>query len=309
MKDRTALVTGASSGIGAVYADRLARRGHNLVLVARDGAKLEALAGRLRSKTSVAAEVLVADLTNASDRGRVETRLREDQRIGILINNAGTTVPGGFSDPDLDAGQAHPPQRHRRCDSPPRWPAAGGEGEGAIVNVASVLALAPEVFPGIYPATKAFVLTLSQSLQGELGPRGVYVQAVLPGATRTEIWTHAGRDVNTIPGVMEVDELVDAALVGFDRREPVTIPSPSRRCLTPRNGTPSPVRGWRCCRISASPTPRHAIARLEAEGEQARITRRLAKTFSCHRAARWSRDLQRAVSQVGEKRSHGRGAC
>ena len=80
------------------------------------------------------------------------------------------------------------------------------------------------MFPGIYPATKAFVLTLSQSLQAELGPRGVYVQAVLPGATRTEIWARAGRDVNAIPGVMDVDELVDAALVGFDRREAVTIP-------------------------------------------------------------------------------------
>ena len=78
--------------------------------------------------------------------------------------------------------------------------------------------------PGIYPATKAFVLTFSQSLQAELGARGIYVQAVLPAATRTEIWQRAGRDVNAIPGVMDVDELVDAALVGFDRRETVTIP-------------------------------------------------------------------------------------
>ena len=208
MKDRPALVTGASSGIGAVYADRLARRGHNLVLVARDRAKLEALAGRLRSETSVTAEVLVADLTNASDRGRVEARLREDRRIGILINNAGTTVPGGFSAPDLDSLEK---LIALNVTAVTRLAAAvaprlAAEGSGAIVNVASVLALAPEVFPGIYPATKAFVLTLSQSLQGELGPRGVYVQAVLPGATRTEIWTHAGRDANTIPGMMEVDD-------------------------------------------------------------------------------------------------------
>jgi short-subunit dehydrogenase len=226
MKDRTALVTGASSGIGAVYADRLARRGHALVLVARDRAKLEALAGRLRDEHGVAAEALPADLTDTADRGRVEARLREDRRIGVLINNAGSTVPGGFGNPDPDALE-----RIIRLNvtavtrlAAAVAPRLAQEGSGAIVNVASVLALAPEAFPGIYPATKAFVLTLSQSLHAELGPRGVYVQAVLPGATRTEIWAHAGRDVNAIPGMMEVDELVDAALVGFDRREPITIP-------------------------------------------------------------------------------------
>ena len=99
------------------------------------------------------------------------------------------------------------------------------QGSGAIVNISSALALAPEISFGIYGATKAFVLMLSQSMQNEIGPRGVYVQAVLPAATRTEIWQRAGRDVNAIPGVMEVDELVDAALVGFDKREAVTIPS------------------------------------------------------------------------------------
>ncbi len=93
------------------------------------------------------------------------------------------------------------------------------EGRGAIINIASVLAVAPEIVPGIYPATKSYMLTFSQSLQMELGPRGVYVQAVLPAATRTEIWDWSG--CRPIPSrwVMEVGELVDAALVGFDRRE------------------------------------------------------------------------------------------
>jgi short-subunit dehydrogenase len=226
MKDRSALITGASSGIGAVYADRLARRGHDLVLVARDKAKLAALAARLKAETGVAVEVLPADLTQAMDRGRVEARLKDDQRIGLLINNAGTAAPGGFSNADLDSLEH---LIRLNVTAVARLAAAvaprfAAEGAGAIVNIASVLALAPEILPGVYAATKAFVLTLSQSLQAELGPRGVYVQAVLPGATRTEIWTHAGRDVAAIPGMMEVDELVDAALVGFDRREPVTIP-------------------------------------------------------------------------------------
>jgi short-subunit dehydrogenase len=103
----------------------------------------------------------------------------------------------------------------------PRFVAAG---RGSIINIASVLALAPEMVPGIYAATKAFALNFSQSLQPELGPRGLYVQAVLPAATRTEIWARSGRDVDAIPRVMDVGELVDAALVGFDRRETITIP-------------------------------------------------------------------------------------
>lgn len=223
---RTALITGASSGIGATYADRLARRGHDLVLVARDKDRMAAIAARLRDETGVAIDILPADLTSLADLVRVELRLRDDARIGVLVNNAGTTISGGFSAPDLDAVQQlinlNVVAATRLAGAVvPRFLA---EGSGAIINIASVLALAPELFPGIYPATKAFILTLSQSLQAEVGPRGIYVQAVLPGATRTAIWERAGRDVNTIPGVMDVDELVDAALVGFDRREAITIP-------------------------------------------------------------------------------------
>jgi uncharacterized protein len=222
----TALVTGASSGIGATYADRLARRGYDLVLVARDKDRLEAIAGHLRGETGVAVEVMRGDLTVTEDLGRVETRLRQDAHIGLLVNNAGAAAPGGFAEPDLDAQEQlvrlNVTAVTRLAGAViPRFLAAG---DGSIINIASVLALAPEVLPGIYAATKAFVLTFSQSLQAELGPRGLYVQAVLPAATRTEIWARSGRDVDAIPGVMEVGELVDAALVGFDRREPVTIP-------------------------------------------------------------------------------------
>lgn len=223
---RTALITGASSGIGATYADRLARRGHDLVLVARDRERMERLAHDLRSATSVSIDVLPADLTEPHELARIEARLREDRRIGMLINNAGAALPGGFTDPDLDAQD-----RLIRLNVTAVTRLAGAvvprflaEGGGAIVNIASVVALAPELFPGIYAATKSFVLTFSQALQAELGPRGVYLQAVLPAATRTEIWERSGRNVNDLQGVMEVGELVDAALVGFDRRETITIP-------------------------------------------------------------------------------------
>ena len=97
-------------------------------------------------------------------------------------------------------------------------------GDGAIINIGSVVGLAPEFGMSVYGATKAFVLFLSQGLSLELSPQGVYVQAVLPAATRTEIWDRAGIDINTLTDIMEVGDMVDAALVGFDRREVVTIP-------------------------------------------------------------------------------------
>jgi uncharacterized protein len=220
------LITGASSGIGATYADRFARRGHDLVLVARDAARLSALAERLRGEFGVAVDVLPADLTAEADLLRVEARLREDKRIGVLVNNAGAAGHGGFLDQDSPAAAAlvalnvTAPTRLASAVAP-RFVQAGS---GAIVNIASVVGLAPEFGMTVYGATKSYMLFLSQGLQRELGDRGLYVQAVLPAATRTEIWERSGRDVNALQGVMEVGELVDAALQGFDRREAVTIP-------------------------------------------------------------------------------------
>ena len=221
------LITGASTGIGAMYADRFAKRSHDLVLVARDNIRMEALADRLRREAGVQVEILRADLTVKQDLARVEARLRDDHRIGILINNAGSALPPGFVDENPDemarivSLNATVPLRLAAAVAP-RFAQAG---QGAIVNISSVASLAPEYGSTVYGATKAFVLFLSQGLQTELGPKGVYVQAVLPAATRTEIWGHAGRDVNKLPAVMEVDELVDAALAGFDRRETITIPT------------------------------------------------------------------------------------
>jgi hypothetical protein len=221
------LITGASTGIGATYADRFARRGHNLVLVARDKVRLDALATRLRSEARVEVDVVVADLTVPADLERIETRLRDDDRIGILVNNAGAAAEGTFTKPDLEAFD-----RIIRLNVTAVTQLAGAviprfldRGGGTIINLSSVVGLAPEFPLGMYGATKAYVLALSQAMQSELGPRGIYVQAVLPSATRTEIWERGGRDVNTLNGVMDVNELVDAALVGFDRRELVTLPS------------------------------------------------------------------------------------
>lgn len=220
------LITGASSGIGATYAERFARRGHDLVLVARDKARLETLAAHVRQEYGVAVDVLQADLTQSSDLEVVEARLRDDSSIGILINNAGIAQSGVFLEQtaqSLTTIIALNTVALTRLASAiaPRLVQAG---EGAIVNIGSVVGLAPEFGQSVYAATKAFVQLLSQGLSHELSAKGVYVQAVLPAATRTEIWERAGIDINTLPEVMDVGELVDAALIGFDRRELMTIP-------------------------------------------------------------------------------------
>ncbi|HEY1929189.1 MAG TPA: SDR family oxidoreductase [Caulobacteraceae bacterium] len=261
----TVLVTGASSGIGQVYAERFAARGHDLVLVARDEARMEALADRLRRDVGVAVDVVRADLTDPTDLERIEARLQSDARVGILINNAGASLPGGFTNQSpQDVGRLI----GLNVSAVTRLAAAiaprlATTGEGAIVNIGSVVGLAPEFGMAVYGATKAFVLYLSQSLAIELGPKGVYVQAVLPAATRTEIWERSGLDVNAIPGVMDVGDLVDAALVGFDRRESVTIPplpdasqwatyEAARLAMRPGFANADPARRYRAAASAAA---------------------------------------------------------
>lgn len=222
-----AVVTGASSGIGATYADRLARRGHSLVLVARDTARLAALAERLMRETPVEVGILPADLGTAAGIAQVAGRLA-DPRVGLLVNSAGLGPEG----PALASTAGHLDAMLRlnvealhalTLAASPGFSARGG---GTIVNIASVVALVPERFNATYSATKAFVLALTQGLAAELGGR-VRLQAVLPGLTRTEIFERAGMDASQLDPrrVMEVGDMVDAALAGLDAGELVTIPS------------------------------------------------------------------------------------
>ncbi|QRM33872.1 SDR family oxidoreductase [Microvirga sp. VF16] len=226
----TALITGASAGIGAVYADRLAQRGYDLVLVARDAAKLNELASRLRDETGVMIEVLSADLADANDRRKVEARLQADD-ITMLVNNAGIAVSGPTISMDPERLDA---MIHLNMVVATRLARAVASGmaqrrKGDIVNIASVVAIRgdqPAISVG-YGASKAYLLAFSEGLDSELSSYGVRVQAVLPGATRTELWAKGGIDINTLPQevVMETGEMVDAALAGLDQGERVTIPS------------------------------------------------------------------------------------
>lgn len=220
------LITGASSGIGALYADRFARRGHDLVIAARDDVRLHALAGRLRQETGVAVDVIKTDLTQPDDIAAIENRLRDDSRIGTLINNAGMAQSGSFIDQTAESIERLislniTALTRLAAAVAPRFAASG---QGNIVNIGSVVGMAPEFGASVYGATKAFVLFLSQGLQHEFSAQGVYIQAVIPAATRTEIWERAGLDIHSLSEVMDAQELVDAAMVGFDRREGITIP-------------------------------------------------------------------------------------
>lgn len=224
-----AVITGGSSGIGAIYADRLAHRGYDVLLVARNQKRMAALASKLVSETGINVDILTADLTNSADVARAEQILREDSRVTLLVNNAGL----GATAPLLKAGIADMARMIAlNVEALTRLtyasvPGFVKRGAGTIINIASVVAIAPEILNGVYGGTKAFVLAFSQSLHHELADTGVRVQVVLPGATATDFWEKSGKPVEQLPKeiVMSAEDMVDAALAGLDQGEFVTIPA------------------------------------------------------------------------------------
>jgi short-subunit dehydrogenase len=260
-----ALITGASTGIGAIYADRLAKRGYDLILVARNKERLASLARRVANETGRRIETVEADLTSPADLRRVEDILRTNAGISLLVNNAGVGAADPLVASDVD-----------KMDDMIRLNVAAltrltyaavpgflARGEGAIINISSVVAIAPELLNGVYGGTKAFVLAFSQSLVHELADKGVRVQAVLPGATATEFWDIAGRPVHQLPAeiVMSADDMVDAALAGFDLGETVTIPSLADKAEWDRYEAARRAMSGRI--LSAIPAPRYSVRRHE----------------------------------------------
>jgi len=223
-----ALITGASSGIGATYADRLARRGYDLILVARNKTRLKALAARLTSETGRSVKVLRADLSNKAELVKVEATLRDDPRITVLVNSAGIASVAALLNADVekmeDIIDLNITALTRLTYA--AAPAFVARGAGTIINIGSVVGISPETLNGVYGATKAYVLALSHSLQHELADKGLRIQEVLPGATATEAWELAGMPYQNLPAeiVMSPEDVVDAALVGLDQGELVTIP-------------------------------------------------------------------------------------
>jgi len=254
-----AVVTGASSGIGAVYADRLARRGYDLVLVARNEERLRALAERLAAETGRSVEPFKADLGRKEDLARLEARLKEDSGITMLVNNAGIGSVASIQKADVDEMEAMISLNITALTRLTYAVAPGfvARGSGTIINISSVVGVAVEMLNGVYSASKSYVLSFGHSLQKDLGDKGVRVQTVMPGATATEFWDVAGYAAQKTSAItMSADDLVDAALVGLDNGELVTIPGlqdagdwtmweEGRRALAPKfnNAKPSPRYG------------------------------------------------------------------
>jgi len=225
----TALITGASTGIGAVYADRLAKRGYDLVLVARNQKRLDDLAVNITKNTGRKVDIIVADLTQKADTLRVEDRLRSDKTITALVNNAGFGAAATLHDSKIEELES---MIQLNVTALTRLTHAALPGllqraKGLIINISSIVAVAPELLNGTYGGTKAYVVAFTQSLHHEVGSKGIQVQAVLPGATETPFWDRAGHPVENLPAqiVMSAEDMVDASLAGLDQHELITIPS------------------------------------------------------------------------------------
>lgn len=225
----TAVITGASTGIGAIYANRLARMGYDLIIVARNQNRLNQMASHITADTARNVEAVAADLNDAQQLRALEAKLREDASITLLVNNAGVGTHTPLLSSDVDQMEA---MINLNVTALTRLtyavvPGFVARGAGAIINISSIVGIAPELLNGVYGGTKAFVLAFSQSLHHELADKGIQIQAVLPGATATPFWDNGGLPLEQLDKsiVMSVYDLVDAALVGFAQGELVTIPS------------------------------------------------------------------------------------
>ncbi|WP_144110449.1 SDR family NAD(P)-dependent oxidoreductase [Paraburkholderia sp. BCC1886] len=252
----TALITGASSGIGAVYADRLAKRGYDLILVARNAERLNALASRLTAATGRSVSTIVADLNDKAALAKIENVLREDSRITVLVNNAGVGSVTSVLNDNVDEMEA---MIGLNITALTRLtyavaPVFAGKGAGTIINISSAVGIAVELLNGVYSASKSYVLSFGHTLQRDLADKGVRIQTVLPAATATEFWDVAGyAQQKEAASTMTAEDLVDSALAGLDQGELVTIPTlqdgddwtrweAARRALTPKfaNANPAP---------------------------------------------------------------------
>jgi short-subunit dehydrogenase len=223
----TALVTGASAGIGRSFAHQLAERGHDLVLVARNRPRLEDLSDELRSRHGIRAEILTADLSDRFDTGRVATRLADRERpVDLLVNNAGYGLRKRFIDNEIAEEEA---QFDLLCRavlvlSHAAALAMRDRGHGAIVNVSSV---ASRIATGTYSAEKSFVVVFSEALGAELEGTGVTVTALCPGFVHTEFHERAGIDMSGIPEALwlDADDVVRECLDDVARGRAMSVPS------------------------------------------------------------------------------------
>ncbi|MDX6739414.1 SDR family oxidoreductase [Actinocorallia sp. A-T 12471] len=226
----TALITGATAGIGAAFARRLARDGLDLVLVARDSDRLAASAAELHDRFGVKTEVVQADLATDEGIERVEKRLRDG--VDLLVNNAGFGNQGTFLkvpvEDELRMLKVH-------CEAVLRLtyaalPGMRERGKGGIINVASVAAFLTR---GTYGASKAWVVSFTEALAQEITEPNVHAVALCPGLVRTEFHERAKMDVSGVPDVLwlDADAVVDAALTDLRKGRAVSVPDPRYKAI------------------------------------------------------------------------------
>ncbi len=231
-----AVVTGASAGIGRIFCERLAARGHDLFVVARDGNRLEALKREIEGRFGVAVEVFPGDLTIDTDVSLVAARIAHSPNLALLVNNAGFGTRGPLSNasPARQEGmlQLHVMAPMRLAQA--ALPVLLDKGRGGIVNVSSVAGFLFSAYNVNYCATKAYLTSFSEGLASELEGTGVRVQALCPGFTRSEFHQRMELDVSDIPSWMwlSATSVVDASLAALDRGGPVVcVPGTRYRLL------------------------------------------------------------------------------
>jgi short-subunit dehydrogenase len=233
---RTALVTGASSGIGLAFANRLAADGWRLVLVARRADRLESLAKEFGERYGAGFEVFPADLTRPEELLAVEERIAADPSLDLLVNNAGFGTVGRFAELDANGEESEIRLNVIALVRLARAALPGmiERGRGGVINVSSMAAFAPSPYMATYAATKAYVNAFTEGLHDELAGSGVKVQALCPGFTRTEFQDVAGANTDDLPGFawQEPDDVVDASLAGLESGTLVVVPGRANQALT-----------------------------------------------------------------------------
>jgi short-subunit dehydrogenase len=230
-----ALVTGASAGIGRSLAEILARRGHDLVVVARDGARLEQLADELRRADAVCCEVVVADLADDRQLHDVASRLAEGDAVDVVVNNAGYGSSGHFVDSQLDVevGEIRLNIEALTVLSYAALTAMVPRGKGGLLNVSSTAGFQPTPNQAVYGATKAYVTSFTEALHEEVLRSGVRVTALCPGFTRTEFHERGNIDTRRMPSFvwMDAGDVAKAGLDGLEANRAVVVPGAANKVL------------------------------------------------------------------------------
>ena len=225
----TAVVTGASSGIGRIYTDRLARRGYDLLLVARRADRLEALAKELQDRDGIRARTLVADLGETAELEKVAQVIGTDPSVNLLVNNAGTNTVGPLTSLKKEnlQGIINVNVMALARLTVAVLPGFTERDRGTVINIGSVLGFTGYPYLAAYSGTKSFVMNFTRSLQQELAGTKIKVQLVTPAATATEIWEVQGYPLSSVDPkiVMTAEDCVDASLQGLELGEATTVPS------------------------------------------------------------------------------------